>query len=104
MKIWILTALIIAGILGVAYNSWQIIVKNTSNAFNAQQLFTVRETARGIESLLDNLELSLRTSRGRLHDPLAIEKRLREAGFGQIQFAHLPAAPYYWGLVLGQKS
>ena len=50
------------------------------------------------------LELSLRTSRGRLHDPLTIEKSLKESGFDQIQFAHLPAAPYYWGLVLAQRN
>lgn len=50
------------------------------------------------------LELSMRTSRGRLHDPLAIEQGLKEAGFGQIQFAHLPAAPFYWGLVLAQRN
>ncbi len=50
------------------------------------------------------LELRMRTSRGRLHDPLAIEESLKEAGFGQIQFAHLPAAPYYWGLVLAQRD
>ena len=51
-----------------------------------------------------DLELSLRTSRGRLHDPRAIEESLKKAGFGQIQFAHLPAPPFYWGLVLAQRS
>ena len=46
------------------------------------------------------LELSLRTSRGRLHDPGELKESLKEAGFSQIQFAHLPTPPFYWGLVL----
>ena len=50
------------------------------------------------------LELALRTSRGRLHDPRELEASLKEVGFGQIQFAHLPTAPFYWGLVLAQRS
>lgn len=50
------------------------------------------------------LELGLRTSRGRLHDPMAIEESLKKAGFDQVQFAQLPAPPFYWGLVLAQRS
>ena len=49
------------------------------------------------------LELGLRTSRGRLHDPMRLEESLKKVGFDQIQFAHLPAPPYYWGLVLAQR-
>lgn len=49
------------------------------------------------------LELSLRTSRGRLHGPRDLEAALKESGFGQVQYAHLPTAPYYWGLMLAQR-
>jgi len=56
-----------------------------------------------VQRSIFELELGLRTSRGRLHDPLELEKSLKEAGFTQIQFAHLPAAPNYWGLVLAQR-
>lgn len=49
------------------------------------------------------LELGLRTSRGKLHDPHVLEENLKEAGFDQVQFAHLPAAPNYWGLILAQR-
>lgn len=48
------------------------------------------------------LELGLRTSEGRLHDPRVLEAELKEAGFDQIQFAHLPTSPFYWGLILAQ--
>jgi len=50
------------------------------------------------------LELNLRTSRGRLHDPRLLEDTLKDAGFGQIQFAHLPTIPFYWGLILAQRD
>ena len=36
-----------------------------------------------------NLELSLRSSQGRLHDPMVLENELRSSGFAQVQFAHL---------------
>lgn len=50
------------------------------------------------------LELGLRTSRGRLHHPRMLETILKETGFGQVQFAHLPVDPFYWGLVLAQRD
>lgn len=56
-----------------------------------------------LQRAIFQLELSLRTSRGRLHDPRDIEESLKTSGFGQIQFAHLPAPPYYWGLILAQR-
>ena len=56
-----------------------------------------------VQRSIFELELNLRTSRGRLHDPIVLESSLKEAGFGQIQFAHLPAPPNYWGLILAQK-
>ena len=49
------------------------------------------------------LELGLRTSRGRAHDPRQLQQLLEGIGFQNVQFAHLPAEPYLWGLVLAQK-
>ncbi|MDG1873450.1 MAG: class I SAM-dependent methyltransferase [Mariniblastus sp.] len=57
-----------------------------------------------LQRAIFDLELNLRTSRGRLHDPRLLEEGLKEAGFGQIQFAHLPTTPNYWGLVLAQRN
>ena len=50
------------------------------------------------------LELGLRTSQGRMHDPKWLKESLNKAGFDQVQFAHLPSPPFYWGLVLSQRS
>ncbi len=49
------------------------------------------------------LELGLRTSAGQLHDPQTLEAALKSAGFGYVQYAHLPSAPHYWGLMLAQR-
>ena len=57
-----------------------------------------------LQRAIFDLELNLRTSRGRLHDPRLLEESLREAGFGKIQFAHLPTTPFYWGLILAQRD
>jgi len=51
-----------------------------------------------------DMELNLRTSRGRLHDPRLLEESLKDVGFSQIQFAHLPTTPFYWGLILAQRN
>lgn len=56
------------------------------------------------ERLIFELELGLRTSHGQLHDPKWLKDELESAGFGQIQFAHLPSPPFYWGLVLAQRE
>ncbi len=50
------------------------------------------------------LELGLRSSSGQLHDPKELEAALTETGFDEVQYAHLPAAPNYWGLMLAQRS
>ncbi len=57
-----------------------------------------------LQRAIFDMELNLRTSRGRLHDPRLLEESLKEAGFTQIQFAHLPTTPFYWGLILAQRS
>ncbi|MFK7769029.1 MAG: methyltransferase domain-containing protein [Mariniblastus sp.] len=55
-----------------------------------------------LQKAIFELELGLRTSEGQLHDPRILESDLKAAGFGQIQFAHLPTSPFYWGLILAQ--
>ena len=50
------------------------------------------------------LELGLRSSEGQLHDPKWINEALKESGFDQVQFAHLPSPPFYWGLVLAERN
>lgn len=46
------------------------------------------------------LELSMRTSRGQAHSAFLLQDWLRSEGFGDIQFTHLPAPPYLWGLII----
>ena len=74
--IWTTTTIIIAGILLIALISRNVIVKNTAEAFNRQQLFLVRESARGVEQLLKNIEVNLKTSSA-VFDSYPREKVLR---------------------------
>jgi ubiquinone/menaquinone biosynthesis C-methylase UbiE len=46
------------------------------------------------------LELAMRTSSGQAHSAFLLQDWLRSAGFGDIQFTHLPAPPYLWGLIV----
>ncbi|MCH2180972.1 MAG: methyltransferase [Mariniblastus sp.] len=50
------------------------------------------------------LEIRLRTSGGQLHDPARVQHEMVMQGFDQIQYAHLPAAPYFWGLILATRD
>ena len=50
------------------------------------------------------LEISLRTEQGGLHDPAHFQHLMIMNGYDQIRFAHLPAPPHIWGLVLGQRD
>jgi SAM-dependent methyltransferase len=50
------------------------------------------------------LELAMRTKQGQLHSVFLIQDWLRAAGFGDIQFTHLPAPPYLWGLLIAPKD
>lgn len=50
------------------------------------------------------LEIALRTRQGGLHDPARFQHTLIMNGFDQVRFAHLPAPPHIWGLVLAQRS
>ncbi len=61
LKIWIPAIILIAGVLVIAFESYRITAKNTAEAFNTQQLFLVRESARSIEALANNIETSLKT-------------------------------------------
>ncbi|MEL7497798.1 MAG: hypothetical protein AAFN77_09325 [Planctomycetota bacterium] len=49
------------------------------------------------------LEFGLRHSQGRFHDPRELESMLHVAGFPKVQFTHLPAEPFLYGLMLGEK-
>lgn len=49
------------------------------------------------------LEFGLRHSPGRLHHPKVLEPLLQEAGFPRVQFTHLPAEPYLYGLMVAEK-
>lgn len=49
------------------------------------------------------LELGLRTKAGQLYPPAQLKQMLQEIGFENLQYAHLPSAPHYWGLLLAQK-
>jgi cyclopropane fatty-acyl-phospholipid synthase-like methyltransferase len=49
------------------------------------------------------LELGLRTFAGHLPDPADLKLMLQEVGFDNLQFAHLPAAPHYWGLLVATR-
>ncbi len=62
LAFWIVAAAIIAGIAVIAFASQRIIIRNTADAFNRQQLFLVREAARGIEQSIANIRTSLHTA------------------------------------------
>jgi signal transduction histidine kinase len=61
-RIWFIAAVVITGVLAIAAVSRQVIIRNTAEAFNRQQLFLVRESARGIENFIQGVEISLHTA------------------------------------------
>ena len=61
-KIWIAMVILIAGILAIGFNSYRIMELNAAKVFNEQQLFLVREAARGIREFIGTLEGTLRFS------------------------------------------
>jgi hypothetical protein len=50
------------------------------------------------------LEFGLRHSHGQCHHPRDLEPALKAAGFANVQFAHLPAEPFLYGLILAAKG
>ncbi len=50
------------------------------------------------------LEVRLRSANGQLHDPALMEHEMIMQGFDQVRYAHLPAAPYFWGLILAVRD
>ncbi len=48
------------------------------------------------------LELRLRTTQGRVYQPVDIDQLLIEAGYDHIKFAHLPSTPYIWGMIVAR--
>ena len=65
-------------------------------------LFPGQEQGESHRRVLE-LEFGLRHSHGQLHHPRELEQCLRKAGFPNVQFTHLPAEPYLYGLLLGEK-
>lgn len=50
------------------------------------------------------LELALRTHGRPMATPQAVEDQLKQHGFSEIRFAHLPATPKIFGLILARKA
>ena len=50
------------------------------------------------------MEYGLRHTPGQMHHPRDLEPALKAAGFANVQFAHLPAEPYLYGLILAAKG
>jgi SAM-dependent methyltransferase len=50
------------------------------------------------------LELALRTHGRPMLSPPKVEQVLKQHGFSEVQFAHLPATPKIFGLVLARKA
>ena len=64
-------------------------------------MFSLARKTERLNGPIFELELGLRTAAGQLlHDPEQLKTMLAEAGFHNIQYAHLPSAPYYLGLML----
>ena len=83
-KIWIATIIIIAGILAIGFNSYRIMELNAANVFNEQQLFLVREAARGIRELISNIEGTLRIAADILPPRLRKHNRSAEKIFSSV--------------------
>ena len=56
------------------------------------------------QRVIMELELFLRTRSGHLQSPSDLQSTLESMGFTEVQFAHLPASPHCWGLVVATKS
>ncbi len=66
-------------------------------------IFPGQERGNRFRSIFE-LELAMRTMEGQLHSVFLIQDWLRACGFGDIQFTHLPAPPYLWGLLISPKD
>ena len=75
----------------------------TGGEFVVVDIFPGQEEGDATRSILA-LEIALRTGTGGLHDPARFQHTLIMNGFDQIRFAHLPAPPHIWGLVLAQRD
>ena len=54
--------------------------------------------------IVNALQIHLRTSEGQLHSPKEMQTALKETGFTEIQYAHLPSPPKIWGLFIAKKE
>ena len=52
---------------------------------------------------INALQIQLRTLEGRLHDPVELQAVLKENGFTDVQYSHLPSQPKIWGLFLAKR-
>jgi len=52
---------------------------------------------------LFELELGLRTGQRQLIQPAVLRQMLNDLGYRDVQYAHLPSAPWCWGLILAQS-
>ena len=75
----------------------------SSGEFVVVDIFPGQEDGEVTRSILA-LEIVLRTEHGGLHDPARFQHTLIMNGFDQIRFAHLPASPHIWGLILAQRE
>ncbi len=53
--------------------------------------------------LVFELELALRTSKGKVHHPDELRAELEKVGLGEIKYTHLPSPPYLWGLIVATR-
>lgn len=54
--------------------------------------------------VINALQIQLRTVEGQLHSPKELQAALKDSGFGDVQYAHLPSPPRIWGLFIAKKS
>lgn len=100
---------ILAGIVHrVAASQVQNLFAQVNRLVKAERELAIVDVFPGQESGIANraifeLELGLRTTTGILHEPNQLKSWLIDAGFGTVQYAHLPSAPHYWGLMVGEK-
>ena len=50
------------------------------------------------------LELAMRTTDGQMHSIYFVKEWMQQSGLVDLQFTHLPAPPYLWGLLLASKA
>ena len=57
-----------------------------------------------LSRVVSELELALRTDGQAMHTPALLQEKLTQTGFEDIQFAHLPAPPQLYGILVAKKG